>query len=315
MTVFVKRMTAPRDANRIEVRVVTTVRGLGWKGETRRMKRNSAKSWRGRPASFCAALVLLTAAAFDPVYAGWEDTPGLETTGVRAATDAGEGTGGPPVRGVFEAIPPKYERRYLRWKSEYLSTEAGREQWARYAHRDDFLLVVTVSPGLGRGARAGDYRWDASGRLVSATIFLGKDIEKGYPTNTNYPVTCALGLGAHQGGVEREVLAAAKLAHEFGHVSDTSTRDASAYASQNRLILEYGEMFKANGFDAKDERLIDIERRLGGTPAQIIQRREFVAETYVAAYLQEKFSRGGDVNSMPSPIREAIESFYQLQLR
>ena len=131
-------------------------------------------------------------------------------------------------------------------------------------------------------------------------------------------VTTALRAAVPEGSTltpPRTVPAAAKLAHEFGHVSDTATKDASTYESQNRLILKYGEIFKANGFDPRDDRLIDIERQLGGTPTEIIQRREFVAESYVAAYLQEKFSRGGDMSSMPSPIKEAVESFYQLQLR
>jgi hypothetical protein len=223
--------------------------------------------------------------------------------------------GGETARGIVELIPSKYEKRYLRWKTEYLSTKVGRDEWERYVHRDDFLLVITVSAALGRGARVENYEWDSSGRLVAATIFLGKDIERGYPTSANYPITCALGIDVHPGGVEREVLAAAKLAHEFGHVNDTSTKDAFTYVSQNRLITEYGEIFKANGFDPADPRLINIERRLGSAPTDIIRAREYVAEAYVAAYLQEKFSKGGDMSSMPHPIREAIESYYQLQLR
>lgn len=280
------------------------------------MKRTVSGVWRGRVASLCAALLVVSALAFGPIYtngAGRGDSGPADSPPVVADTHKGRGE--EPARGIIELIPSKYGKRYRRWKAEYLSTKAGRDQWERYARRDDFLLVVTVSPELRRGARVESYRWDTSGRLVAATIFLGKDLDKGYPTNVNYPVTCSLGLGADVGGVEREVLAAAKLAHEFGHVSDTSTKDAATYASQNRLILEYGEIFKANGFDHQDPRLIDIERRLGGTPTDIIRAREYVAEAYVAAYLQEKFSKGGDMNSMPPPIRQAVESYYQLQLR
>jgi hypothetical protein len=254
--------------------------------------------------------------ALSPTYTEGAGDAGSESPRVTAAADTINDTGGQPTPGINELVPSKYKKRYLRWKAEYLSTKAGRDQWERYSRRGDFLLVITVSPELRRGAQVGDYQWDSSGRLVAAVIFLGKDMDKGYPTNvTNYPVTCSLGLSDHPGGVEREVLAAAKLAHEFGHVSDTATKDASTYATQNRLILEYGEIFKANGFDPTDPRLIDIERRLGGTPADIIRGREYVAESYVAAYLQEKFSKGGDMNSMPPPIRQAIESYYQLQLR
>src|SRR5882724_5604017 len=34
--------------------------------------------------------------------------------------------------GIKEEIPDKYKDRYLEWKSEFLSTDTGRNQWSAY---------------------------------------------------------------------------------------------------------------------------------------------------------------------------------------
>ncbi|HKC64205.1 MAG TPA: hypothetical protein VKB86_11230 [Pyrinomonadaceae bacterium] len=217
--------------------------------------------------------------------------------------------------GIKEVIPDRYEKRYLRWKSEYLSTEAGREQWQTYSERTDFLLTITVSSELKQGAESGGYEWDESGRLVKATIRLGDEIDKGYPTSINYPVTCSLAPGNLPGGVNGTILAAAKIAHEFGHVNNTAAKDASLYQTQNRLILEFQQIFKSNGFNIDDPRLAEIVRQLGDTPTHISQEREYEAEANVVSYLREKFSEGGQGDSLPKPIERAINSFYRSYLR
>ncbi len=97
--------------------------------------------------------------------------------------------------GVRELVPEKYLKKYERWKTEYLSTEAGRRQWERYAADENFTLTIVVSPDLGRGGVVGEYGWDASGRLVAATITLGDELDAGLPTPLYYPVTSALAAG------------------------------------------------------------------------------------------------------------------------
>ena len=221
----------------------------------------------------------------------------------------------PEGSGIKEVIPDKYEKRYLRWKAEYLSTDAGREQWQAYSGRTDFLLTITVSSELKQGAESGGYEWDESGRLISATITLGDEIDKGYPTSINYPVTCSLAPGNLPGRLNGTILAAAKIAHEFGHVNNTAAKDANLYQTQNRLILEYQQIFKSNGFDADDPRLAEIVRQLGDTPTRISQEREYEAEANVVSYLREKFSEGGQGDSLPKPIERAINSFYRSYLR
>jgi len=75
--------------------------------------------------------------------------------------------------GIKEVIPAKYATRYLAWKKDFLSTEAGREQWDIYAKNQEFTLTITVSRENAEGAATGKYRWDPSGKLVAATITLG----------------------------------------------------------------------------------------------------------------------------------------------
>jgi hypothetical protein len=71
-----------------------------------------------------------------------------------------------------EIIPAKYHQKYLKWKSDFLSTTAGRDEWARYATNPNFNLTITVSPEQAEGARVEDYRWDEAGKLIAATIIL-----------------------------------------------------------------------------------------------------------------------------------------------
>lgn len=216
-----------------------------------------------------------------------------------------------PGGNVIEIVPPQYRDRYARWKAEYLSTEAGRAQWQAYVRRDDFKLFIVVSKELGHSAEAGGYVWDSSGRLVAATIRLGPKINSGYPTTSNYPVMCSLAPTNLPPGAKGEILAAAKFAHEFGHVNYTATQDAALYRRQNELIPEYNRIFKLTRFNFDDVRLLELTRLMGGTPPEISQAREYQAEANVASYLEERFSGKSEFKTMPQPIREAIDSYYQ----
>ena len=56
--------------------------------------------------------------------------------------------GAPPTEfarsGIKEEISDKYKKRYEEWKSEYFSTEAGRNQWEIYEHKKRFLLTIRI---------------------------------------------------------------------------------------------------------------------------------------------------------------------------
>jgi hypothetical protein len=212
---------------------------------------------------------------------------------------------------VVELVPPQYRKRYLNWKAEYLSTEAGRKQWQAYVQLSNFTLFIVMSKELEHSAEAGDYIWDAAGRLVAATILLGPKINSGYPSTSNYPIMCSLAPSNLPHDVKGELLAAAKLAHEFGHVNYTATQDAALYRLQNELIPEYNRIFKLTHFHFEDARLVELSRLMKGTPPEISQAREYQAEANVASYLKERFSGKGEYKIMPQPIKEAIESYYQ----
>src|SRR5262245_19149912 len=68
--------------------------------------------------------------------------------------------------GINEIVPAQYASRYLAWKKEFLSTQAGRDQWAIYENNPDFTLTITVSRENAEGAATGKCRWDQSGKLV-----------------------------------------------------------------------------------------------------------------------------------------------------
>src|ERR1044072_7517137 len=54
--------------------------------------------------------------------------------------------------GIKEIIPAKYATRYFAWKKDFLSTQAGRDQWAIYENNPEFTLTITVSRENAEGA-------------------------------------------------------------------------------------------------------------------------------------------------------------------
>src|SRR5262249_24085373 len=88
------------------------------------------------------------------------------------------------------------------------------------------------------------------------------------------------------------VLAAAKMAHEFGHIDHAATSNAHDYQLRDELLDIYSSQFKSNGYDINDPVLIELAGRLGGDPDEIHGQREFWAETYSLRYLLEKLGTG-----------------------
>src|ERR1044071_8219841 len=112
------------------------------------------------------------------------DYHGTETDGfVTPTSDEG---------GIKEVMPAKYTERYLAWKKDFLSTDAGREQWDIYEKNPAFTLTITVSRDNAEGAATGKYRWDSSGKLVAATITLGSRLDNGYRNTLSFPVMNSL---------------------------------------------------------------------------------------------------------------------------
>lgn len=254
-------------------------------------------------------LVSLPAPCFDRLGAAAGSPRACEPGGVRGA---GEQSGG-----VRESVPEKYLKRYLRWKGEYLSTEAGRRQWQRYAADAQFILTITVSPELGRGGLVSDYKWDESGRLVGATITLGSGLDGGLPPSLYYPVTSALAAAEESSGLSGDILAAAKMAHEFGHVNRAADTGAALYERQNSLAAAYAKLFEESGYNPRDPRLAEVTRMLGGTPFEVKREREHIAEANALLFLQERMSADSGRGALFRRIRKSVKGYGKdhLQLR
>ena len=213
-----------------------------------------------------------------------------------------------PNGGIREAIPEKYWKRYQEWKREFLSTETGRSQWEKYAHKTRFLLTITVSRDNQNAAATGKFVWDASGVLVAAEITLGCRIDQGYPSYQDYPVLNSLTLdAARYAENSRNILAAAKIAHEFGHINQMAGTDGALYQLQSQLVPVYVSVFLVSGYNTEDPRLIELARQMGGMPVQLWENREYWAEANAMLYLRDKIAEKRLPCSIFTRIKQNVE--------
>ncbi len=193
--------------------------------------------------------------------------------------------------GVKEVISREYKTRYEEWKQEFLSTEIGRTQWDMFAHNSSFVLTITVGRGNPNGAATGKYKWNDSGQLISATIMLGSRIDEGFPSSIYYPVMNALQPYEASRLISGNVLAATKIAHEFGHVMKIGITREELYALQNRLVPIYNKIFLSNGYNVDDPRLVELARQMGGNPVQLWEDRECWGEANAMLYLRDRVAK------------------------
>jgi len=192
--------------------------------------------------------------------------------------------------GIREDIPRKYRNHYEQWKKEFLSTEVGRREWATYANNDHFKLTITISQSNVEGATTGIYKWNEAGELVAATINLGVRLDQGFPNPVYFPVMNSLVPTETSHKIDGVTLAATKIAHEFGHVNRTAKVDPATYQLQSELIPQYNQIFLSNGRDPNDPRLIELARRMGGTPVEVWEDREYWGETNAMLFLSDRFA-------------------------
>ncbi|HEX7294535.1 MAG TPA: hypothetical protein VF251_02205 [Pyrinomonadaceae bacterium] len=212
--------------------------------------------------------------------------------------------------GIREDIPAKYRSRYNQWKEEFLSTEAGRNQWNFYQNNPTFTLSITVARDNSEGATTGRYKWNDAGQLVSATIALGVRIDEGYPNPIYFPVMNSLLPGGELSQrISGNTLAATKIAHEFGHVNRTAKADPVIYQLQTQLIPQYNKIFLTNGRNPADPRLVELARKIGGTPVQIWEDREYWGEANAMAYLRDRVTDEGMRCSLFSRIRHSVDLY------
>jgi hypothetical protein len=215
-------------------------------------------------------------------------------------------TGDDRTGGIKEEIPAKYNARYGQWKSEFLSTEAGRSQWASYQSNPHFTLTIAIARENAEGATTGKYKWNDAGELVAATITLGARLDEGYPNPIYFPVMNSLVPTESSSRIDGNTLAATKIAHEFGHVNRTSKVDAAVYQLQGQLIPQYNKIFLTNGRNEKDPRLLEMAEKIGGTPVQIWEDREYWGEANAMVYLRDRFTDESMRCPLFSKIRHSV---------
>jgi YD repeat-containing protein len=211
--------------------------------------------------------------------------------------------------GIKEEIPTKYTARYAQWKTEFLSTEAGREQWSSYQSNPQFTLTISVSRENAEGATTGKYKWNDAGQLIAATITLGTRLDEGYPNPIYFPVMNSLVPTESSSRIDGNTLAATKLAHEFGHVNRTNKVDSTVYQLQGQMIPQYNKIFLANGRNENDPRLLEMAQKIGGTPVQIWEDREYWGEANAMVYLRDRFTDESMRCPLFSKIRHSVDLY------
>jgi hypothetical protein len=231
--------------------------------------------------------------------------------GRRTSADSARGNyAAPPAgSGIREAIDIKYKVRYEEWKTEFLSTDIGRAQWDMYAHHPRLVITITVAANNPQGAATGKYKWNESGELVAATITLGSQVDQGYPSSVYYPVMNALEPFEAKRLIGGSVLAATKIAHEFGHVMKIAGTPESLYHLQGQLIPVYNKIFLSNGYNVNDPRLVELAQKMGGTPVELWEDREYWGEANAMLFLRDRVAKEKFHCRLFGKIKQAVEEY------
>ena len=213
------------------------------------------------------------------------------------------------VAGIREVIPDKYQKRYDEWKTEFLSTDIGKAQWEMYAHHPRLVLTITITSSNSEGAGSGKYKWNEAGELVAATITLGNHIDQGFPSSVYYPVMNALEPFESSRLISGNTLAAAKLAHEFGHIMKISSTRQDLYTLQVQLVPVYNKIFLSNGHNVNDARLVEIAQKIGGNPVEIWEDREYWGEANAMLFLRDRVEKEKFHCRLFAKIKRAVEEY------
>jgi len=213
------------------------------------------------------------------------------------------------VAGIREVIPDKYQKRYDEWKTEFLSTDIGKAQWEMYAHHPRLMLTITITSSNSEGAGSGKYKWNEAGELVAATITLGNHIDQGFPSSVYYPVMNALEPFESSRLISGTTLAAAKLAHEFGHIMKISSTRQELYTLQVQLVPVYNKIFLSNGHNVNDARLVEIAQKIGGNPVEIWEDREYWGEANAMLFLRDRVEKEKFHCRLFAKIKRAVEEY------
>jgi hypothetical protein len=215
----------------------------------------------------------------------------------------------PDAGGIHEVISEKFAKRYQEWKEEFLSTDIGKAQWEMYSHHPYLQLTITVGGKNASGAGTGKYKWNEKGELIAATIMLGERINEGYPSAVYYPVMNALEPFESRNLIGGTVLAATKIAHEFGHVMKISSTPHDVYHLQLQLVPIYNKIFLSNGYNVNDPRLVELASKMGGNPVEIWEDREYWGEANAMLFLRDRVAKEKFHCRLFGKIKRAVEEY------
>ena len=170
-------------------------------------------------------------------------------------------------------------------------------------------MTVVITRDNPEGGNTGNYAWNEEGELVAATITLGCRLDEGVPDPIYFPVMNSLLPTETTRNIGGKTLAATKIAHEFGHVIRTAKGDPMLYQLQVQLMPEYNQIFMSNGRDTRDPRLIELARRMGATPVEIWEDREYWGETNAMIYLRDRFADDGFRCLLFSKIKRSLDLY------
>lgn len=253
------------------------------------------------------ALFVVLGAGFAPL--GVSETLAATCSEVSSSSSSRKASDLPSGPNLKESIDARFAKRYADWKNEFLEAEIARVQWELYARHPHLKLIITVSPKSKHGAGTGNYKWNEKGELIEATIYLGSRIDQGYPNTIYYPVMNALEPYEQNQMISRNVLAATKIAHEFGHVMKIAEIPESVYKLQLQLVPEWNKIFLSNGHNVNDPRLVELAKRMGGNPVEIWEDREYWGEANAMLYLRDRLSKNGFQCRVFNKIKQMVEQY------
>lgn len=215
----------------------------------------------------------------------------------------------PTDGGIKENFSFRFKHRFEKWKAELLATDIGRDQWEKFANNKQFVLTIEISDQRGRGAGTDKFEWDDKGNFVGATIMLGAEIEDGFPDPVYYPVLNSLASEPSLYSISGNIVAATKISHELGHVNQVAAANVQTVQLQNKLIPVYNSIFLKNGLRTTDQRLLDIEQQMGGTPVGIWESREYWSEVNAMLYLNQRISGEDFYCNVFKKIKRNLDSY------
>jgi hypothetical protein len=179
-----------------------------------------------------------------------------------------------------------------------------------YASHPRLKLTITVVGGKNsEGAGSGKYKWNDNGQLIAATIMLGERLNQGYPSAVYYPVMNALAPFESRNLIDDSVLAATKIAHEFGHVMKISSIPHDLYHLQLQLVPTYNKIFLSNGYNVDDPRLVELASKMGGNPVEIWEDREYWGEANAMLFLRDRIAKEKFHCRLFGKIKQAVEEY------